>query len=109
VSEVAIERPKRRQRRFYSGKKKRHTLKCQLVMEQATGKIIYTFFGKGRRHEFKLFQAAGVHFHPQTQSLQELGDQGMQKLHPNTRLPKKKPRGGQLSAEDKVVQSHLGS
>jgi len=107
VTEVAIERPKRRQRRFYSGKKKRHTLKCQLVIEQATGKIICTFFGKGRRHDFKLFQASGVHFHPQTQSLQDKGYQGIQKLHPNSRLPKKKPRGGELSAEDKLYNRTL--
>ncbi len=107
VTETPIERPKRRQRWFYSGKKKRHTLKCQLVVEQATGRIICTFFGKGRRHDFKLFQASGVHFHPQTQSLQDKGYQGMQTLHPNSCLPKKKPRGGQLSREDKAYNRTL--
>lgn len=70
VTETPIERPKRHQRRFYYGKKKQHTLKCQLIIEQATGRIICTFLGKGRRHDFKLFQASGVHFDPQTQSWQ---------------------------------------
>ncbi len=107
VTETPIERPKRHQRSFYSGKKKRHTLKCQLVIEQATGKIICTFFGKGRRHDFKLFQASGVHFHPQTTSLQDKGYQGMQKLHLNSRLPTKKPRGGQLAAEDRAYNRTL--
>lgn len=92
VTKTPIERPKRRQRRFYSDKKKRHTLKCQLVIEQASRRIICTFFGKGRRHDFKLFQVSGVRFHPQTESLQDKGYQGMQKLHPNRRLPRKKPR-----------------
>lgn len=32
AAETPIERPKRRQREFYSGQKKRHTLKCQLVL-----------------------------------------------------------------------------
>lgn len=64
VIQTPIERPKSHQRRFYWGKKKRHTLKCELVIEQATGRIICTFFGNGRRHDFKLFQADGVHFHP---------------------------------------------
>lgn len=107
VSETPIERPKRHQRRFYCGKKKRHTLKCQLVVEQASGRIICTFFGKGRRHDFKLFQASGVRSHPQIQSLQDKGYQGMQKLHPNSRLPKKKPKGGQLTAQDKAKNRAL--
>lgn len=69
VTERPIERPIRGQRRFYSGKQKQHTLKCQLVVEQSSGRIICTFFGKGRRHDFKLFQASGVHFHPDILSL----------------------------------------
>ncbi len=107
VTETPIERPKRRQRQFYSGKQKQHTLKCQVVIEQATGKVICTFFGKARRHDFKLFQASGVHFHPQTVSLQDKGYQGMQRLHPNSRLPKKKPRGGQLTRQDKANNRQL--
>lgn len=107
VTESPIERPKRHQRWFYSGKKKQHTLKCQLVIEQATGRIICTFFGKGRRHDFKLFQASGVHFHPQSESLQDKGYQGIQKLHANSRLPKKKPRGGQLTAAEKAYNRQL--
>jgi hypothetical protein len=98
---------KRHQRRFYSGKKKRHSLKCQLVIEQASGRIICTFFGKGRRHDFKLFQAEAVHFHPQSESLPDKGYQGIQKLHANSCLPKKKPRGGQLGAQDKAKNRQL--
>lgn len=107
VTETPIERPKRRQRQFYSGKQKQHTLKCQVVSEQATGRIICTFFGTGRRHDFKLFQVSGVHFHPQTVSLHDQGYQGMHWLHPNSRLPKKKPRGGQLTRQDKASNRQL--
>jgi len=102
VTETPIERPKRHQRWFYSGKKKQHTLKCQLVIEQTTGRIICTYFGKGRRHDFKLFQASGIHFHPQIESLQDKGYQGIQKLHANSHLPHKKPRGGQLTPAQKL-------
>lgn len=107
VTEIPIERPKRHQRQFYSGKQKQHTLKCQLVIDPATGRVICTFFGKGRRHDFKLFQASGIHFHPQTQSLQDKGYQGIQRLHSNSRLPKKKPRGGQLTRPDKASNRQL--
>lgn len=66
VTESPIERPKRRQRQFYSGKKKRHTLKSQLVIDLKTGQILCTFFGKGRRHDFKLYRASKVRFTCQT-------------------------------------------
>jgi len=102
VTETPIERPQRRQRQFYSGKKKQHTLKCQLVLELDRGQIICTFFGKGRRHDFKLYQASGVRFAAETESLQDKGYQGIQKLHPNSRLPHKKPRGGQLTRAQKA-------
>lgn len=107
VTETRIERPKRRQRAFYFGKQKGHTLKSQLVIDAQTQQVICTFFGKGRRHDFKLFKASGIHFHSSTESLQDKGYQGMQKLHVHCRLPKKKPRGGQLTAEDKAYNRQL--
>ena len=107
VTETPIERPKRRQRDYYSGKQKQHTLKCQLVIDQVTGAIICTFFGKGQRHDFKLFQASGVHFHPETESLQDKGYQGIQQLHANSRLPYKKPKGGKLTPEEKAHNRDL--
>lgn len=107
VTETPIERPQQQQRAFYSGKKKRHTLKCQVLMDQSTHEVICLFFGKGSRHDFKLFQASGVHFHPETESLQDKGYQGIQKLHANSRLPIKKPKGGSLSAADKAKNREL--
>ena len=38
--EQAVQRPKRRQKRFYSGKKKRHTLKSQVAVDEVTGAIV---------------------------------------------------------------------
>lgn len=102
VTENPIERPKCRQRQFYSGKKKQHTLKCQIVLEWNSGQIICTFFGKGRRHDFKRYQASGVRFAPEIESLQDKGYQGIQKLHSNSLLPHKKPRGKQLTQVQKA-------
>jgi hypothetical protein len=109
VTETPIERPQQRQRQFYSGKKKRHTLKCQVLINQASGEVICLFFGKGSRHDFKLFQASGVRLHPDTESLQDKGYQGIQKLHSNSRLPLKKPQGGSLSPEDKAQNYELAA
>lgn len=107
VTETPIERPQQRQRQFYSGKKKRHTLKCQVLIDASTAAVICLFFGKGTQHDFKLFQASGVHLHPDTESLQDKGYQGIQKLHSNSRLPSKKPKGGSLSAADKAKNREL--
>lgn len=107
VSESPIERPKRYQKRFYSGKKKRHTLKIQLVVDQHTQQIICTAYGKGRRHDFKLLCRSKVRLHPQSEGLGDKGYQGWQKLHPKVRLPKKKPKGGKLSATDKQYNRTL--
>jgi hypothetical protein len=101
VTETPIERPKRKQKEFYSGKKKRHTLKSQLIINQETGEIICTFFGKGRCHDFALFKASGVHFHPETQSLQDSGYQGINQFHSNSYTPKKKPKKRELSTLEK--------
>lgn len=107
VTETPIERPQQRQRQFYSGKKKRHTLKCQVLIDSSSGQVICLFFGQGSQHDFKLFQASGVRLHPDTTSLQDKGYQGIQKLHPNSRLPIKKPKGGALSPADKAKNREL--
>ena len=43
VTQTPIERPKKRQKSYYSGKKKQHTLKCQVVAERDSAKIICLF------------------------------------------------------------------
>jgi hypothetical protein len=107
VTETPIEQPKRRQKWFYSGKKKRHTLKAQLIIEQTTGKIICTFFGQGRKHDFALFKASGVKFHPATESLQDSAYQGIAQYHYNSYVPKKKPKNGELSSLEKDYNREL--
>lgn len=101
VTQTPIERPKRKQREFYSGKKKYHTLKTQLIINRETGEIICTFFGKGRGHDFSLFKASGVHFHPKTTSLADGGYQGINRYHCNSYTPRKKPKNGELSSLEK--------
>ena len=41
ATETPIERPKKGQKRFYSGKKKRHPLKSQLVVDPVTKAVIW--------------------------------------------------------------------
>ncbi|MEG4048580.1 IS5 family transposase [Microcoleus sp. Pol17C2] len=117
VTETAIERPKKKQKRYYSGKKKYHTLKTQLVINQETREIICTAFGPGHCHDFNLFKKSKIHFHPETNSLQDSGYQGIKDYHPNSYIPRKKPKKGKLSriekdynrvlAQERIVVEHV--
>jgi hypothetical protein len=107
VTETPIERPKRKQQQFYSGKKKQHTLKCQIILDRDTGKIICTFFGSGRCHDFNLFKASGIHFHPETASVEDSGYQGINQYHDNSYVPKKKPKHGELSSLERAYNHAL--
>lgn len=97
VTETPIERPKKGQKQYYSGKKKQHTLKCQVLAERDTAQIICLFFGKGCGHDFHLFKVSGIQIHPETESLQDSGYQGIKAYHSNSYIPRKKPKHRELT------------
>lgn len=97
VTETPIERPKKGQKQYYSGKKKQHTLKCQVLAERDSKKIICLFFGEGSRHDFHLFKVSQIHIHPLTESLQDSGYIGIKTYHSNSYVPRKKPKNGDLT------------
>jgi len=72
------------------------TLKSQVVIDQETKEIICTAHDKGK-DDFRWFKTSKVRL----KRNYLFGRQGMKKLHPNSRNPKKKPRGSDLSAQDK--------
>jgi len=91
----------KKQRAYYSGKKKYHTLKAQVVADQVTGQIICTAFSKGRVHDFRLFKREGVPLGPDQLCLGDKGYPGMAKVHANTCIPTKKPRKANLDASER--------
>lgn len=107
ATETPIERPKKRQRQFYSGKKKRHTLKTQLVVDPKTKAVICTTFAAGKEHNFHWFKRSKVKLKKETECLADKGYQGIQKLHANSQLPKKKRSGKQLSQLDRENNQSL--
>ena len=76
-------------RACYSGKKKRHTLKAQVLLERGTRRILAVRVGKGRRHAFHLFKRSQTRVHPAVELFADTGYQGLQKLHANGRKPVK--------------------
>ena len=109
VTESPIERPKKKQKKFYSGKKKRHTLKSQLTVDKDSKEIISTSFGNGKMHDFRLYKESNTLIHEDIKSLNDSGYQGLQKMHSNTELPKKKSKKSPLTKSDKKYNRELSS
>ncbi len=107
VMESPIERPKKHQKRFYSGKQGEHTLKTQVVFGEKKGKIICLNYDKGRTHDFKLFKKSRVRFHQLIKVIGDKGYQGITKIHENSETPIKKPRGGKLTKDQKKSNRQL--
>lgn len=108
VTETPIERPKKKQKQTYSGKKKQHTLKCQVIIDRDTLEIICLHFGHGRIHDFKLFKASGIHVHPDTGMLGDSGYQGIARYLSNSYIPQKRPKGGDLCETERDYNRALG-
>jgi len=108
VTETPIERPKKKQKQTYSGKKKQHTLKCQVIIDRDSLEIICLHFGQGRTHDFKLYKASGIHVHPDTGMLGDSGYQGIARYQANSYIPEKKPKQGELSEAARDYNHALG-
>jgi hypothetical protein len=107
VTESPIECPKKNIHLFYSGKKKRHTLKSQVIVSQNRGEILCTAHGKGKEHDFRIFKNSKVRFREDIECLGDKGYQGIHKIHAKSRIPKKKPKRGDLTREDKKSNQEL--
>jgi hypothetical protein len=107
VTQTPIERRQKNKSSSTVVKKKRHTLKSQLVVNQATREIICTAHGKGKEHDFRLFRSK-TRLRENIKLLGDKGYQGIQKLHStNSETPKNKPRGKNLSIADKKKNREL--
>jgi hypothetical protein len=65
--------------------------------------------GKGREHDFKLFKRSKLAIKDERECLADRGYQGIQKLHNQSQTPKKKPRGGELTKQEKQQNRGLAS
>ena len=71
-------------------------------------KIICTAHAEGKKHDFKLYEdSIGCAVSSGIEALLDSGYQGIAKLHANNRIPHKKPRGGELTPEEKADNRQL--
>ena len=79
------------------------------MVDKITQKIICTAFSNGKKHDFKVFKESGIYFKESTKVLTDSGYLGLQKMHANTSMPKKKSKKNPLTKEDKIQNKQLSS
>ena len=111
VTECPIQRPKIHeiQREYYSGKKKKHTIKIQLIIEEDTKKIVYVTFDKGSVHDFQLFKESTKQIDKNISMIGDSGYQGIDKILNNSITPKKKSKNNPLTDEDKELNNLISN
>jgi hypothetical protein len=106
--ETPVPRPSEneKQKRLYSGKKKRHTLKTQIVTN-AEGEILDIDPGhRGPMSDKRLYEQSRVETQfPQAKKRGDLAYKGIAGMQ----TPHKKPRGGQLTDEQKAENREFSS
>ena len=109
-TERPVRRPKdpEQQKHKYSGKKKRHTVKNNIISEKKTGKIKgLSPTVSGKMHDKKLADEQGIRFPKNSKLWQDTGFQGYAPEHVTIIQPKKKPRTAELSLEDKAQNTAI--
>lgn len=112
-TERPIQRPQdpKQQRLNYSGKKKRHTRKHLAVVEQNKRVIVLSCSREGKVHDKGLLnEAAIVENIPDEIAIEvDLGFQGLQNEYVNIEIPHKKPKGGELTQQQKQENRELSA
>ena len=109
-TERPIRRPKnkKKQEDNYSGKKKRHTVKNNVVTEKRTRKVkVLSATCEGKKHDKKLADEQAISFPKGSQVWKDTGFQGYQPEGITTFQPMKKPKGKKLTTEQKQKNKEL--
>ena len=107
VGESPIERPKKNKGIIERGKKKRHTLKSQVIVDTQSLKVICTAHGTGKEHDFQLFKRSKVKPLSLIEILADKGYQGIRKIHLLSYTPFKKTKKKPLSLREKEYNQEL--
>ena len=101
--EQRTQRPKRRQRAYYSGKKKAHTLKSQVAVDEESGRLVDVSESvPGRWADLKRLRRSRLmgRLPSGVGGIGDLGYVGIGDLHPSGACPRRKPRGKPRPPED---------
>lgn len=112
ATEQEIPRPKNKRRRksHYSGKKKKHTVKTQLIVNKE-GLIIHkSNYHRGREHDYSVWKKTNPDIPEDVEIGTDLGYQGIKDDFPDikSRLPIKKTKGRRLTKKARKHNKKLG-
>lgn len=71
--------------------------------------MICVAFANGKRHDFRLFKESRVHIHEDIQAETDTGYQGIDKIHANCVLPKKRTKKTPLTKDEKRRNKEISS
>jgi len=96
------------QKNHYSGKKKRHTVKNTIACTAKGRRIVYVgHTEQGKTHDKTLAEADAPPFPPDSRGAADLGYQGYSPPNLQLTIPLKKPKGGELTDDEKAVNTQL--
>ncbi len=109
-TEQPIQRPKddATQRAHYSGKKKRHTLKTEYIVAGQGRIVSVSDSHPGSQHDLTIRRAEPP-LPKHARGYADSAYQGYDKDHPNLDIPYKKPKGGELTEEERDYNRGLAS
>ncbi|SPM45155.1 IS5 family transposase ISOt6 [Orientia tsutsugamushi] len=72
------------------------------MLDKKTHQVICTNFSNGKKHDFRLFKKSKILIYPKVKAITDsiTGYQGIQKIHNNSKLPKKKSKKNPLIKND---------
>jgi hypothetical protein len=112
TTEQEIPRPKNKRRRknYYSGKKKKHTVKTQIMVNKKGVILNKTKHQNGKKHDYDMFKKKGPPpLPPEVETGVDLGYLGIEKDYPDmkVKIPVKKPKGKELTKKQKRQNKKL--
>ncbi len=78
------------------------------MIDVVSKQILATAHARGSKHDLALFKGNDPRLQPEVWIVADSGYQGLATCHRQTCLSRKKPRGGELSLEDKAHNQALG-
>lgn len=78
-------------------------------MDKQSHRVICTRFCNGKRHDFRLFKESKTRISSKIKVVTDSGYQGLQKLHANTEMPKKRSKKQPLTKQDKQKNQTISS
>jgi transposase len=105
-TEQIIQRPSRKQRCWYSGKKKRHTIKTEIIVTEKGEIVSASKPAPGRVHDIEI-RRRGAALPKNAHIYADSGYQGLQKDHPETEIPYKKTKKKPLTKDERAYNHAL--